>query len=204
MIEELKQKLAEETQKILQNRLLAWATGCDEFDLMGISLRPLTGRAWIDLRLIENALVCQGEITDDEIMAYIWRNSKKYSFKKSRKAEKEKKKIGFLYEKFNSEILALVFEHLDFAFQEVQSSSQSGNSISYSNQIIEDVDHMIKAVDEVAARYGQNPIEVLDWPINQILQFQKALRLSTIPDYKLKEPESIRKIKSEILTELNK
>ena len=171
MIEELKQKLAEETQKILQNRLLAWSTGCDEFDLMGISLRPLTGRAWIDLRLIENALVCQGEITDDEIMAYIWRNSKKYSFKKSRKAEKEKKKIGFLYQKFNSEILALVFEHLDFAFQEVQASSQSGNSISYSNQIIEDVDHMIKAVDEVAARYGQNPIEVLDWPINQILQF---------------------------------
>ena len=100
--------------------------------------------------------------------------------------------------------MALVLEHLDFAFQEVQSSSQSGNSISYSNQIIEDVDHMIKAVDEVAARYGQNPIEVLDWPINQILQFQKALRLSTIPDYKLKEPESIRKIKSEILTELNK
>lgn len=100
----------------------------------------MTGRAWIDLRLIENALVCQGEITDDEIMAYIWRNSKKYSFKKSRKAEKEKKKIGFLYQKFNSEILALVFEHLDFAFQEVQSSSQSGNSISYSNQIIEDVD----------------------------------------------------------------
>ena len=97
----------------------------------------------------------------------------------------------------------MVFDHLDFAFQELADSKNSNKSSSYENKTIKDVDHMILAIDEVAARYGQNPMDLFEWPISQVLQFQKALRIATIPDYKLQEPSKIRNIKSQILTEIN-
>ena len=68
---------------------------------------------------------------------------------------------------------------------------------------MEAIDGIVGAIDEVAARYGQNPTTVLNWPMNRIFQLQKAMRLATIPDYKLSEPKLIKMIKNEILKELN-
>ena len=67
----------------------------------------------------------------------------------------------------------------------------------------DDFDGLVGVIDEVAHRYGQDPYWVMDWPLSRIFQLQRALRIATIPDYKLQEPESIRAIKREILKELN-
>ena len=203
MIEELIKNLEEESEKIIQNRLLSWSTKFNQFEFKGIALKPLNFSAWIDLRIIKNTLLCEGEINNDAFMEYIWRCSENYSPLKNRKSKKEKIKIGFIFEKFTDEAVEMVFDHLDFAFQELADSKNSNKSSSYENKTIKDVDHMILAIDEVAARYGQNPMDLFEWPISQVLQFQKALRIATIPDYKLQEPSKIRNIKSQILTEIN-
>ena len=65
------------------------------------------------------------------------------------------------------------------------------------------IEGIVGAIDEVAARYGQNPQDVLSWSMNRIFQLQKAIRLATIPDYKLAEPGLVKMIKQEILTEIN-
>ena len=98
---------------------------------------------------------------------------------------------------------SIVYIHINQAFEELpQSVNSKGNSFGWSNTL-EAIDGIVGAIDEVAARYGQNPTTVLNWPMNRIFQLQKAMRLATIPDYKLSEPKLIKMIKNEILKELN-
>ena len=58
-------------------------------------------------------------------------------------------------------------------------------------------------LDEIAHRYGMRPQDVLQMPLRQAFALQRTIRLATIPEYKLLEPQSLRTIKSEYLQDLN-
>lgn len=204
MIDQLAEDLEFAKNKILENRLLAWSSIPNQNTTNKITLMPLTGKAWVDLQIVDNKFVCGGIPTDEDVLQYLWRNCDQYTSESSRQSKKDKKNIGYLFGKSpNGYYLKAVYKHVSEAFQELPKSiSKQGNSFSRSNKI-DAVNGIVSAIDEVAARYGQNPTNVLGWPLNRVFQLQKAIRVATIPNYNLAEPEIIRTIKKEILKELN-
>jgi hypothetical protein len=204
MIDELSLDLKKAKAKIYKNRLLAWCSNEGESSVDKITLLPLTAKAWVDLNVIDNKFICGGDPANNDIMEYLWRNSDKYNSKSSRKTNKAKKQIGYLFAQSQpGELKKLVYEHIYAAFEEFpQSNNIKGETVKRKNTIAE-IDGIVGIIDEVAARYGQNPSSVLNWSMNRIFQLQKAIRLATIPNYKLAEPKLIKMIKQEILEELN-
>ena len=203
MIDELYKDLKLAEERIVENRLLAWIPNCSTKDCNGLELKPLTARAWIELKLVKNKFVTSGNAQATDAMEYIWRNCIDYSPQKTANTEKLKKKIGYMFSRSDDdEILNVVYRHINDAFAELPKSQNTSKSFSRSNKMPE-VEGIIGAVDEVAARYGQNPFDILGWPLNRVFQLQKAIRVATIPNYKLAEPQLIKIIKQEILTLLN-
>lgn len=204
MIEELSLDLKKAKAKIYKNRLLAWCSNEGESSISKITLLPLTAKAWVDLNVIDNKFICGGDPSNNDIMEYLWRNSDKYNANSSRKTNKAKKYIGYLFSQSKpGELKNLVYEHIYAAFEEFpQSNNVKSDAVKRKNTIAE-IDGIVGIIDEVAARYGQNPAIVLNWSMNRIFQLQKAIRLATIPNYKLAEPKLIKMIKQEILEELN-
>lgn len=204
MIEELAGDLEEAKARIIENRLLAWCSGNHAQSIGKLALLPLTGQAWVDLKIIDNKMVCDGEPNESDLMEYIWRNSEDYSPEASATTEKAKRKIGHLFGKSeNDELIKTVLRHLNDAFAEIPEHVDASSKTFSRDNRMPAIEGIIGAIDEVAARYGQNPSEVLQWSMNRIFQLQKAIRLATIPDYKLAEPRLIKMIKQEILTEIN-
>ena len=204
MIDELNLDLEKAKATIYKNRLLAWCSSEGKSTINKINLLPLTAKAWVDLNVIDNKFICEGIPTDDDIMQYLWRNSAKYSPNQSRKTNKAKKYIGYVFARSEpNELKKIVYEHIYAAFEEFpQGIGAKNKSVSRKNTFPE-IDGIVGMIDEVASRYGQNPSTVLNWSMNRIFQLQKAIRLATIPNYKLAEPKLIKMIKQEILEELN-
>lgn len=204
MINELADDLREAEARIVENRLLAWSSDAGEETIGKMSLVPFTAKAWVDLKLVGNKMVCDGKPTDDDVLEYLWRNSKHYGPEANAKTQKAKKAIGYLFGKSkDNELQMIAYRHLNDAFAEIPECVNSGsNSFSRENKMPA-IEGIVGAIDEVAARYGQNPQDVLSWSMNRIFQLQKAIRLATIPDYKLAEPGLVKMIKQEILTEIN-
>ena len=204
MIDELSADLEEAKARIIENRLLAWCSG-NAIDTVGkLDLVPLTGKAWVDLKLVGNKIICEGGATDDDVLEYLWRNSKDYNPDSTAKTEKAKKSIGYLFGKSEKgELMKIAYRHLNDAFIEMPEKISKGSKTFSRNNTMPAIEGMIGAIDEVAARYGQNPADVLSWSMNRVFQLQKAIRLATIPDYRLAEPRLIKMIKQEILEELN-
>jgi len=204
MINELSKNLELAKAKILKNRLMAWCSNEGESSVDKITLLPLTAKAWIDLKVVSNKFVCEGNPTDNDIMQYLWRNSDKYNANSNRKTIKSKQYIGYLFaQSEQDEFLKIVYEHINAAFEEMPESIKIKSQTVSRKNTIQEIEGIIGAIDEVAARYGQNPATVLNWSMNRIFQLQKAIRLATIPNYKLAEPRLIKMIKQEILEELN-
>lgn len=204
MINELSKNLELAKAKILKNRLMAWCSNEGESFIDKMKLLPLTGKAWIDLKVVGNKFVCEGEPTDDDIMQYLWRNSDKYDANSNRKTIKAKQYIGYLFAQSEpGEFLKIVYDHINAAFEELPESSKIKSQSVNRKNTMEEIEGIVGAIDEIAARYGQNPATVLNWSMNRIFQLQKATRLATIPDYKLAEPKLIKMIKQQILEELN-
>ena len=204
MIDDVNKQLLEAKARIAENRLLAWSsdTGVKKFGKL--SLVPLTVKAWIDLKLVGNAMVTGSIPSDQDVLEYLWRNSDKYDPVSCAASEKYKRKIGFLYSKSNpSDLIELVYSHINDAFIEMPVCNNNSTKIFSRQNTVVPVDSIVAAIDEVSARYGQNPTNVLTWPLNRVFQLQKALRLATIPNYKLAEPQIIKSIKQKILTKLN-
>jgi hypothetical protein len=204
MIDQLAEDLEFAKNKILENRLLAWSSVGSKTDIDKLVLIPLSAKAWIDLKIISNKFVSEGRPDADDALEYLWRNCEAYSTVQNAATEKTKKRLGYLLGK-NGEnyIINLAYKHINDAFTELpQSVNNNKNSINRSNRMPA-IEGIIGAIDEVAARYGQNPADTLEWPLNRIFQLQKAIRLATIPNYKLAEPQLIKTIKKEILQELN-
>jgi hypothetical protein len=164
---------------------------------------PLTAAAWIDLKLVGHKFVNEGKPGAADALEYIWRNCDNYSPVKNASSEKCKKRIGFLFGmNGEDEMLAIAYRHINDAFAELPIPIKSSKGVSRKNTMPA-IEGIIGAIDEVSSRYGQNPVDVLAWPLNRVFQLQKAIRMATIPDYKLAEPQIIKTIKSEILNELN-
>lgn len=203
MLDELKKDLDAAIDKIAENRLLAWSSGAEAIFNDKINLKPLTAKAWVDLKLVGNAFIIGGKPSDQDVLEYIWRNHPNYTSEKTAESEKIKRKIGYIFSKTDAkELLDAVYDHINDAFAEMPVGINTKSGF-LRNNTIQPIEGMIGAIDEVAARYGQNPIDVLTYPLNRIFQLQKAIRIATIPDYKLAEPTLIRTIKQEILTEIN-
>ena len=201
-IDDIASKFRAEEKRIKRSRLLAWCSIGAEQDLLGIECLPLTVRAWIDLSLYDNEII-QGETpTHGEICAYVWRNCKSFEIDNRRKAKRWQKRIAKAYKKQGYfAAIADISEHMQAAFEEVpQSNSVNKSAI---NNRFPDIEGIVGAVDEVAARYGITPDDVMDWPLNRVFQCQKAARLATIPDYKLRQPESLMKIRRDYLQQIN-
>lgn len=204
MIQELLEDLEIAKLRIIENRLLAWFSGSSIEPVGEIALVPLSGKAWVDLKLVENNIICGGNATDDDVLGYLWRNSKDYNPEANANTEKAKKRIGNLFGKSEEgEFLKIASNHLNDAFAEIPERAETETKSFSRENRMPAIEGIIGAVDEVAARYGQNPEHVLNWSMNRVFQLQKAIRLATIPDYKLAEPKIIKIIKNEILTEIN-
>lgn len=197
MIDELANAYRDEEARLHKARLLAWSS-VGGFDIVaGFQCEPLTARAWIDLQLAENAIVCGKEASDGDAAAYIWRNSSNYRAGDDWRTHRAREKvIKTLRKRIKGEALMAAYTHLNEAFEELPQSNSTGNGIDNS---FPDVEGIVSAIDEVAARYGTNPERVIDWPLSRIFQLQKAGRIATIPDYKLRQPESLMLIRREFL-----
>jgi len=204
MIDELTKELEAAKAKIAANRLLAWSSDNGARNFGKLTLIPLTVKAWVDLKLVGNAVVCGSEPVDQDVLEYLWRNSEKYDANSCAASEKYKRKIGFLFNKSDpSQLLELVYSHINDAFAEMPICANVSKQLFSRDNRVVPIDSIVAAIDEVSSRYGQNPANVLSWPLNRVFQLQKAIRIATIPNYKLAESHLIKSIKQKILTELN-
>ena len=203
MIDNIAEQYESEKARINEARLIAWSSVADSETICGIRVNPLTARAWVDLRLAKNEIICgTGDNTDGAIAAYIWRVSKDYVCSDDPSAKKLKIEMIKQIKDFDAAFVEVI-EHIRAAFEELPQSLNTGGGSFTRKNGVEDVEGIVGAIDEVSHRYGQNPCAAMDWPLNRIFQLQKAIRLATVPGYKLRQPESLMRIRSEYLTEIN-
>lgn len=200
-MQDLSQRYEEETQRIELARALAWSSRPVESTFGPFRFVPLTIRAWVDLKAAQNAFIC-GTIPDaTDIESYVWRNSKRYSAKRSLRTWLIKARIRRKVKKLDAiAMIDAIHEHLTEAFDELPETAASGYSRTNG---VDAVDGTTCAIDEVASRYGRDPMEVIDWPVSRVFSMQKAMRVATIPKYKPLAPRAIREINSRILESLN-
>lgn len=203
MIDQLAERYREEEKRLKTVRLLSWCSVGRLESVLGIACDLLTARALVDLQLAENSIVTGSYPTQADAAAYLWRVSAAYRPGDGWRARRGKKRaIKAVYKAGKIKSVVFTQKHADESFAEIPITG--GLIKSSGRKDFPDVDGIVSAVEEVAARYGQNPDTVFDWPLVRIFQLQKAARLATIPDYKLRKPETLMNIRREYLTELNK
>lgn len=199
------EKYKQERQKLELNRSLDWSSCAIEYVVAGEKLLPMTVQTWFDLMIIKSPIVTGDEVTIDAIVDYLWRNSKRFCtnpllrewrmFWMHRRIMKALKT-----NKTSQELVSVFCEHVKSSFDELPESNTSQEQKRNAMQL---VGSEVAMIDEVAHRYGINPLSVLKMPLRQVFALQKVIRLATIPEYKILEPNSLRKIKSEYLKKLN-
>lgn len=192
-----------ERQRLLEARTLSWSSGGCISSFNGLRVLPLTMRAWVDLRASQNGFICDAETrTESDAFAYIWRNCESYSVKRSIRSFCGKRAVEKALKKASkADITEFIENHIEEAFAEFPETAEKGG---FSRSCtIPPVEGCCAAADELAARYGCLPSEIMDWPLIEVFQCQKASRMATIPEYKPLEPYRIRKISSAILEAQN-
>jgi len=202
MIDELAQAYRDEETRLHKARLAAWCSVGDETEIAGIECKPLTARAYIDLQLADSPFVIGEDPTIADAAVYIWRSSRNFRAGDDwRTLIRREKCIKRLSKANEIEVITGAYEHLSEAFDEMPRSVSTGGGGQ--NNRFPDVEGIVSTIDELAARYGTSPDTVIDWPLNRIFQLQKALRLATIPEYKMRQPESLMRLRREYLKEIN-
>ena len=201
------EKYTAERKRIEQNRSLDWSSYSREFTAAGELLQPLTVQNWFDLTLAQSAVITGDALTVDSVIDYIWRNSARRTDNRflkewrlyflQRRVEK-----AFNFAESAAALIKVVFEHVKEAFDEFPQAMASGGESGAKNAMPA-VTGEAQMLDEIAHRYGMRPQDVLQMPLRQAFALQRAIRLATIQEYKLLEPQSLRTIKSEYLQELN-
>ena len=199
------EKYQAERERLELNRTLDWSTFSREFVAVGESLNPMTVQVWFDLLACKSPILGAEGLTTESVVDYIWRNCKRHTRKawlkgwrlfwiqwRVERALKNEAKADAL--------LTVIFDHTKEAFDEFPSSSGAATRQVNSMPSASGEAAML---DEIAHRYGINPVEVLKMPLRRAFALQRTIRVMTIPDYKLLEPDSLRAIKSEYLTSLN-
>lgn len=188
-------------QRIEDLRSVSWSSGYKDYNICGIKVKPLTVQAWIDLRAIKNPILDSSVnlVKYQDIANYLWRNSVHYSSKRTLLSDWRYWKIERTVKK--CDVSSSVLEHIEDAFEECP-NEVSDRSYFRSNGVPK-IDDITFAISEIAHHYGQMPHNITNIPMLHLFQLQKAVRLSTIPGYKLAEPNRIHKINSQILERLN-
>ena len=202
-INELSQQYTDERERIIAARLLSWSSVYSNFSVFGIMIRPLTMRAWIDLKASGNAFVSEVEPELSDVFAYLWRSSTSYDSNRTVRAWRAKRRISNTLRKADLVgILTAVYGHVGEAFAESPQTAVSGNAVVRNNRMPA-IEGCVSATDELASRYGCTPDDICEWPMSKIFQCQKAARLATVPEYAPLEPDSLRRMSSAILQKLN-
>ena len=198
------EKYQAERDRIERDRILDWSTMTTEYKVLGVKLKPLTVQTWFDLLAIKSPVLYNGTPTEAGVVDYIWRNSTKHTNNRLLRFVRLawiEIKVAFAYRRIDLEMMRVLVAHADAALEEYPSDNQE-KSIKKKNTL-PGVSGPASMVDEIAARYSLHPREVLQMPLRQAFALQRVIRTTTIPDYELTEPESLKKIKREFLTELN-
>ena len=200
------QEYQEEREKIELNRTLDWSTFSKDYIVAGEKLKPMTVQVWFDLLAIKSPLLYSDEPTVEAIVDYIWRNSSRYSasgwlkewriFRLYRRVTKSIKN-----KKEGASLVYVLCEHIKTSLDEFPTDQSTATSKKVNSLPI--ISGEASMVDELASRYSIHPEEVLAMPLRRAFSLQRTIRMSTIPGYKLLEPDSLRAIKSKYLNSLN-
>lgn len=196
----------QERQRLEINRSLDWSTFRKQFFVAGEELMPMKVQTWFDLLLVKSPVVTNQEITVECMIDYIWRNCKKHTDNKILKEWRlfwlQRRVLKCLSKIETTESLVkVVVEHIKDSFDEFpecKDTAAAANSNAMSG-----ITGEASMLDEIANRYGINPMDVLEMPLRRAFALQRTIRTALVPDYKLLEPESLREIKSQYLNQLN-
>ena len=203
---DIAQQYQAEREKLELNRILDWSTFSKDYIVAGEKLNPMTVQVWFDLLALKSPMIYGDEPTVEAIVDYIWRNSNRYSasgwFKELRIFWLYRRVIKSIKKKKEGASLVYVLcEHLkdsldEFPIDQSTATSKKVNSLPV-------ISGEASMIDEMASRYSIHPEDVLAMPLRRAFSLQRTIRMSTIPGYKLLEPDSLRAIKSKYLNSLN-
>ena len=202
----IQEQYEKERRNLEINRSLDWSTIRKRFIVANEELAPMTVQVWFDLLLLKSPVVSNQEITVESVVDYVWRNSLRYTEKKILKEWRlfwlQRRILKALNKKESSEqLVKVVCEHIKESFDEFPESIDGSMAAGFNT--MPTVSGEAAMLDEIASRYGINPLEVLKIPLRRAFALQRTMRTSQNPDYRLLEPASLREIKSQYLNNLN-
>jgi hypothetical protein len=200
------QEYQEEREKIELNRTLDWSTFSKDYIVAGEKLKPMTVQVWFDLLALKSPMIYGDEPTVEAIVDYIWRNSVRYK----ESGWIKDWRVFWLYRRvFKSikntadgmDMVAVLCEHLKTSLDEFPTDQSTATSKKVNSLPV--ISGEASMIDELASRYSIHPEDVLAMTLRRAFSLQRTIRMSTIPGYKLLEPDSLRAIKSKYLNSLN-
>jgi len=196
----------QERGKLELNRCLDWSTFGKEYIAAGETIGPMTVQTWFDMLAIKSPMIYSDEPSIDSMVDYIWRNSKRRTDNKILREWRlfwlQRRVIKTLRNKAEAPALVSVLcEHIKSSLDEFP--VDSGGATRRQVNSLPAVSGETSMIDELASRYSIHPNEVLSMPLRRAFALQKTIRISTIPGYKLLEPDSLRAIKSKYLNSIN-
>lgn len=198
------EKYQRERERIELNRVLDWSTMATQHKVLGEKLNPLTVQTWFDLLAVKSPVLYNKTPTPEGVVDYIWRNSPKRTTNKLLRFFRllwVEIKVARAFGRLDLEMMRVLVNHADMALEEYPSDNQEPSQRK--SNTMPGISGPASMVDEIASRYSMHPSEVLKMPLRQAFALQRIIRTTTIPGYQLTEPESLKKIKREFLTELN-
>jgi len=195
-----------ERDRLELNRSLDWATYRQDYIVAGETLVPMTVGVWFDMLAIKSPMIYSDEPTLPSIVDYIWKNSTRFTENKWLSEWRlfwlQRRVIKTLRNKDEAPaLISVLCEHVKTSLDEFPSDA-SGATNKHSNSLPV-VSGEASMIDELASRYSIHPEDILKMPLRRAFSLQRTIRLSTIPGYKLLEPDSLRAIKSKYLQSLN-
>lgn len=199
------EKYQSERERLELNRTLDWSTFAREFKAAGEVLKPMTVQVWFDLLAVKSPILTGEGLTEEALIDYIWRNCKRHTRNRTLKEWRlfwiQRRVDKALRDDDEAEALfKVVFTHVKETFDEFPSTS---NATASQRNAMPSASGEAAMLDEIAHRYGISPEEVLKMPLRRAFALQRTIRMATIPNYKLLEPDSLRAIKTEYLNSLN-
>ena len=202
----IEEKYQQERERLELNRSLDWSTFSKEYTAAGEPLKPMTVQVWFDLLALNSPLLVSDMPTVESLVDYIWRNSKRHTknpvLRLLRLFMLEQRVAKMLKKKERAEeLIEIILDHIQSQLDEYPVSKET--SRQGRNNSLPAISGEASMVDEIAHRYALHPDDVLAMPLRKAFSLQRIIRATTIPDYKLLEPESLRAIKSEYLQQIN-
>jgi hypothetical protein len=195
-----------EREKLELNRALDWTSSGYAYTIAGENLVNMTVQTWFDLLAVKDSILHAKNFSVATITDYLWR----HSTSKTANAFKKHWRIFLIGHRVKRALknidtavplIDAVEHHLNTSLEEYP--NDRGSSTSRKKNSMDAVSGSASMVDEIASRYSMSPNEVLAMPLRRAFALQKVIRLSTIPNYNLLEPDSLRAIKSKYLQSLN-